>query len=58
LIETITTSIFYSKFKGKNENDMAAYAYAFLFYFYYCQQPSTMAALLVKGFADTRPRWV
>jgi hypothetical protein len=56
LIETITTSIFYSKFKGKNENDMAAYA--FFFDFYYCQQPSTMAALLVKGFADTRPRWV
>ena len=41
LIETITTSIFYLKFKENNENDMTL-----LF------QPATRAALTVQASAD------
>ena len=33
LIETITTSIFYLRFKVDNENDMAAHAIFFFFIF-------------------------
>ena len=32
-IETITTSIFYLKFKENNENDMAAHEIGFVFYY-------------------------
>ena len=46
IIETITTSIFYFKFKENNENDMAAHAICFDFYLY-CWH----SVLLAKVFA-------
>ena len=50
LIETITTSIFYLELIENYENHMAAHGICFDFY--PSQQPSTMAALLAKAFAD------
>ena len=35
LIETMTTSIFYSKSNENNENDMAAHAFCFDFCYYW-----------------------
>ena len=52
LIETITTSIFYSNFKVNNENDMAAHSICF--YFSFCQQqPSKIGQNSCRASADT-----
>ena len=53
LIETITTSILYLKFKVNNENDMAAHAICF--YFCFCRQASQIKQNSCRASADTLP---
>ena len=60
LIETITTTIFYLKFKENNENDMAAHAICFDFYYKSSQAASgthslalTVKPVILKPLKDS-----